>query len=208
MIGVRCVGACRGVVVAIVAVCLSAGVAWADSDCWCAQFVDLEDEIPTRNTSVFLRIAASAALTGLTWWGVDAIGLPNAQWYKISGLVVGISNAASALADLALPTDRAIARDAERIARSTLSEDLCADTLAGYAETTRTHRYITGLVDVGSGMTQILLLSPYGRYASGEIYDYVFLVTGGIDIVAGLIDLLFPTRFERAYREARETCGP
>jgi len=204
----RRVGWIGEILVAIALLSLSAAAVGADPDCWCAQFVDLEDEAPTRDASVFFRIAASAALTGVTLWGVDALGLPNAQWYKISALVMGASNTASALADLALPTARSIEADAERIAESILSEELCADTLAEYAQATRMHRYVSGIADLGSGMAQILLLSPYGRYASGGIYDYVFLVTGGIDIAGGLIRLVFPTRFERSYVEAREACGP
>ena len=87
-----------------------------------------------------------------------------------------------------------------------LSESLCQDTLAGYAERVRTHRYLSGVVNLGSGAAQILLLSPYGQYATGEVWDYLFLVTGGIDIVGGLINLLFSTPFERNFRDAKQAC--
>lgn len=196
----------KGIVAGIIVIALSAAIL-AKSDCWCAQFVDLQDEVSTRNASVFFRIAASVGLTGAAYWAADALGLPNPQWYKVGALVSGIANTASALADLMLPTQRAIERDAERIAESTLSEELCADTLSAYAGSVRAHRFVEGLVRMGSGAAQLLLLSPYGTYATGDIYDYVFLVTGGIDIVAGLINVIFPTRFERDYDDAVGACG-
>ena len=87
------------------------GAAQVDSDCWCAQYVGLREDTPTRGSDVLLRIAASAALTGATYWGVDYFGVPNADYYKISALVSGISSTADALADLALPTRRSIERD-------------------------------------------------------------------------------------------------
>ena len=181
-------------------------VAQVDSDCWCAQYVDLREDVPVRGSSVFLRIAASAALTGLTYWGVDYFAVPNAQYYKISALVSGISSTADALADLALPTRRTVERDEDDIAASVLSESLCQDTLNGYASRVRTHRYLSGVVNLGSGAAQILLLSPIGQYATGDVWDYVFLVTGGIDIIGGVISILFPTSFERDARDARRTC--
>lgn len=181
-------------------------VAQVDSDCWCAQYVDLREDVPVRGSSVFLRIAASAALTGLTYWGVDYFAVPNAQSYKVGALVSGISSTADALADLALPTRRSIERDEDDIAASILSESLCQDTLTGYASQVRTHRFLTGVVNLGSGAAQILLLSPIGQYATGDVWDYLFYVTGGIDIVGGMINLLFATPFEREVREARQTC--
>jgi len=199
-------GAVRGGLVALVLVCLS-GATLADSDCWCAQFVDLRDEIPTRGSSVFLSIAASAALTGAALWGINTYNPPNAQGYRMGALLIGGSNIASALTNLLLPTERSIERSEDRIAESVLSEDLCADTLRGYSSRVGMHRFVSGGIDVASGLGQILLLSPYGTYARGDLYDYVFLVTGGIDIVGGLIDILFSTRFERDVREARRTCG-
>ena len=181
-------------------------VAQVDSDCWCAQYVDLREDVPVRGSSVFLRIAASAALTGLTYWGVDYFAVPNAQSYKVGALVSGISSTADALADLAMPTRRSIERDEDEIAASVLSESLCRDTLNGYASQVRTHRYLSGVVNLGSGAAQILLLSPIGQYATGDVWDYLFYVTGGIDIIGGMINLLFATPFERAAREARQTC--
>jgi len=183
------------------------GLAQVDSDCWCAQYVDLREDVPTRNSSVFLRIAASAALTGLSFWGVDYLNPPNAQYYKISALVSGVSSTASALADLALPTVRSIGRDEDAIAKSTLSEGLCADTLMGYASRVRAHRYLSGAINLGSGAAQILLLSPIGQYATGDVWDYLFLVTGAIDIIGGLFDIIFSTSFERDVRDARRACG-
>jgi len=207
MRGDRHTGWAAKLLVLLAVLSLSGATALADSDCWCAQFVGLQDDVPVRGTSVFLRIVASAALTGGTFWAVDALGLPNAQWYKISALVSGTSNIASALADLTLPTRASIDRDEQEIARSTLSETLCADTLTGYASDVRTHRYLSGAIGIGSGIAQLALLSPTGRYATGSVLDYVFLITGGIDILGGLIDVLFSTRFERDVRDAREACG-
>jgi len=154
-----------------------------------------------------LRLASSIGLTAAMIWGANSLGLPNAAWLRTSSLVLGVSNAASALADLALPTQRSIEADAQRLADSTLSESLCADTLDGYAMRIRVHRYVSGLVNIGSGVAQIALLSPNGTYATGDVYDYVFLVTGAIDIASGLIDVLFSTRFERGVRDARLACG-
>ena len=199
-------GAVRGGLIALVLVCLS-GAALADSDCWCAQFVDLREEIPTRGSSVFLSIAASTALTGAALWGINAYNPPNAQGYRMGALLIGGSNIASALSNLLLPTERSIERAEDRIAESVLDEDLCADTLRGYSSRVGIQRFVSGGIDVVSGLGQILLLSPYGTYATGDFYDYVFLVTGGIDIVGGLIGILFSTRFERDVREARRTCG-
>jgi hypothetical protein len=189
-------------------VVLAAGIsAQIDEDCWCARFVDLKSDVPTRGSSVFLRLASSAALTGAMIWGANTLALPNAQWLTTTAMVLGGSNAASALADLAIPTRRSIEADEDRIAASTLSESLCADTLAGYAARTRIHRYVSGAVEIASGLAQLLLLGPSGTYATGDIYDYVFLVTGAFDIVGGLIDILFSTGFERGYRDARDLCG-
>jgi len=178
----------------------------ADSDCWCAQFVDLQHEVPTRNSSVILRIAASVGLTAGTFWAVDALGLPNPQWYKVGALVTGLSNTASALADLLLPTERGLERDADRIAASTLSEALCEETIAEYDSRVSTRRYLKGGVNLASGAAQLLLLGPGGVYATGDIYDYIYLITGGIDVVAGAIGVLFPTRFESEYRDAVDAC--
>ena len=178
----------------------------ADSDCWCAQYVDLQHEVPTRNSIVILRIAASLGLTAGTFWAVDALGLPNPQWYKVGALVSGLSNTASALVDLMIPTERELERDAERIADSTLSEDLCEETIADYKSRVSTHRYIKGGIGLASGASQLLLLGPGGVYSTGDIYDYVYLITGGIDIVGGAIGVLFPTRFEMDYRDAVDAC--
>jgi len=194
--------------IAFVLILAMPGAVLAESDCWCARYVDLRDEVPTRNVSVLLRIAASVGLTGATFWAVDALGLPNASWYKVGALVSGLSNTASALADLMLPTSRALERDAERIAESTLSEDLCAETLAEYAASVRTRRYVRGSIGLASGVAQFLLLSPYGTYATGDIYDYIYLVTGGLELGGGLISILFPTGFERGFEDAVEACGP
>lgn len=195
--------------VAVVALVVFA-VSWtvlADSDCWCAQFVDLREDVPTRSGSVFLRIAANAALIGLTYYVVDYVGPPNGDWYKMGALVTGGSNIGSSLASLMLPTKRAIERDEDDIAASVLSEDLCADTLRGYASRTTTHRVVKSAIDVASGLAQVFLLSPYGTYATGEILDYVYLVTGAIDIIGGAIKVLFPTSFERDVRDARKACA-
>jgi len=179
----------------------------ADSDCWCAQFVGLREDVPTRSGSVLLRIAANVALIGLTSYSVDYVGLPNGDWYKMASLVTGISGISSALSDLLLPTKRAIERDEDEIAASVLSEDLCADTLNGYARRTTTHRLINSAIDVTSGLAQVYLLSPYGPYGQGEILEYVYLVTGAIDLIAGTIKVLFRTSFERDVRDARTACG-
>lgn len=182
------------------------GMAQLDSDCWCAQYVDFRDDVPTRDSTVFLRLAASLALAGLTYWGVDYYAVPNAQSYKVSALVSGISSTADAVADLALPTRRSVERNEDDIAASVLSESLCKDTLTGYASQARTHRYLSGIVNLGSGAAQILLLSPIGQYATGDMWDYLFYITGGIDIVGGVINLLFSTPFERDVRDARLAC--
>ena len=200
-------GLLRGIAVAVVVLGVSAGALANDSDCWCAQFVDLQDEVPTRGSSVLLRLAASAGLTGVTFWAADALGLPNAQWVKVGALVSGVSSSASALADLLLPTQRGIDRAEQDVAESVLSEDLCQETLAGFARSVRSHRFISGAIDIGSGLAQLALLSPYGTYATGDIYDYVYLVTGGIDLVGGALSILFQTPFERGFRDARELCG-
>lgn len=197
------------VLVLVVGTILGLGLsvmAQVDSDCWCAQYVDLREDVPVRGSSVFLRVAASAALAGLTYWGVDYFAVPNAQYYKVSALVSGISSTADALADLALPSKSSIDRDEDDIAASVLSESLCQDTLNGYASQVRTHRYLSGVVNLGSGAAQILLLSPIGQYATGEVWDYLFYVTGGIDIIGGVINLLFSTPFERDVRDARQAC--
>jgi len=199
-------GRARIILVALVVVGISLPVL-ADSDCWCAQYVDLREDIPTRSGSFLLRVVANVALIGLTYWGVDYAGLPNADWYKVGALVTGGANIASAMTDLMRPTERTIARDEDRIAESVLSEDLCKDTLTGYASRVRTHRFLKGAIDVGSGVAQIALLSPYGTYATGDFLDYVYLVTGGIDIIGGTIKALFSTSFERDVRDARRTCG-
>jgi len=178
-----------------------------DSDCWCAQYVGLRDDVPTRGSFVLLRIAASAALTGLTYWGVDYFGIPNAQAYKASALLSGASSTALALADLALPTQRSIERDGDRIAESTLSEDLCAKTLTSYYTGSQAHRYLSGTINIASGIAQVLLFSPNGTYATGQFWDYLFYVTGGLDIIGGLINFFFPPSFERDFREALEICG-
>lgn len=193
------------IVVLLVSLSLSS---LADSDCWCAQYVDLEADVPTRTTNVFLRLGASVLLTGATLWGVDAVGLPHADWYKVGAIVAGASNVAHALNDLLLPTERSVEKDADRIAESTLSEDLCRGTLEDYLQAVRAHRLINGGINLASGAAQLLLLSPYGRYATGEIYDYVYLVTGGIDTLGGLFNVLFPTRFERLFGEAAAACLP
>ena len=193
---------------AVLALLFSSMAVLADSDCWCAQYVDLQDEVPTSSGSTVLRIAASVGLTALTYWAVDWVGLPNAQWYKVGALVSGVANTASALADLMLPSERSLERDAERISESVLAEDLCEETINGYFVSTRTHRYVTGAIHVTSGIAQLLLLGPAGVYATGDFYDYVYLVTGGIDLVAGTIGLIFPTPFEPAYRDAVAACSP
>ena len=87
-----------------------------------------------------------------------------------------------------------------------LSEDLCADTLRGYAGRTSMHRLVNSTIDVVSGLAQVFLLSPYGTYATGEVLDYVYLVTGAIDIIGGAIKVLFSTSFERDVRDARRAC--
>lgn len=194
---------------ALIVVLLVAGIsgaAFADSDCWCAQFVDLRGDVPTRGSSTFLSVAASVALIGFTYWGVDAAGLPNATWYKTGALVTGGSSIASALSNLLLPTKRSIERDEDDIADSVLSEDLCADTLSGYAGRTATHRIVNSAIDIGSGLAQVFLLSPYGTYATGEFLDYVYLVTGAIDLIGGVIKALFSKPFERDVRDARQEC--
>ena len=197
---------CRGVV-AVVLILSLASVALADSDCWCAQFVDLREDVPTQGSSIFLSIAASVALTGAGLWAINWVSPPNAQWYRTGALLWGGSNIASALSNLLLPTRRSIERDADRIANSVLSEDLCAETLTEYSGRVGLHRYVSSGINVVSGAAQILLLSPIGTYATGDFYDYVFLVTGGLELVGGLISILFSTTFERDVREARETCG-
>jgi len=186
---------------------LIGGAAFADSDCWCAQYVDLQDEVPTRSGSVFLRIAASVGLTALTYWGVDWVGLPNAQWYKVGALVTGLGNTADALADLMLPSERSLVRDAERIAESVLVEDLCEQTIDRYYANVRTHRYVSSAIHIASGAAQLLLLGPTGAYRTGDFYDYVYLVTGGLEIAGGAIGVLFSTPFERAYQDAVDACG-
>lgn len=186
------------------------GISWtvlADSDCWCAQFVDLREDVPTRSGSTLLRIAANVVLIGFTYYGVDYVGLPNGDWYKMGALVTGVSNIGSSLTNLLLPTKRAIERDEDDIAASVLSEDLCADTLKGYAGRTSMHRLVNSAIDVTSGLAQVFLLSPYGTYATGMLLDYVYLVTGAIDIIGGAIKVLFPTSFERDVRDARKACG-
>jgi len=169
--------------------------------------VDLQEEVPTRGSSVFLSIAASVALTGAGLWAINWVKPPNAQWYRTAALLWGGSNIASALSNLMLPTRRSIERDADRIADSELSEGLCADTLTGYSGQVSMHRFVSNGISVTSGIAQILLLSPIGTYATGDFYDYVFLVTGGLELVGGVIGLLFSTRFERDVREARLDCG-
>ena len=194
----------------LVMVLVVLGISWtvlADSDCWCAQFVGLREDVPTRSGSFLLKTAANVALIGLTYYSVDYVGLPNGDWYKMGALVMGVSNIGSALTNLLLPTKRAIERDEDEIAASILSEDLCADTLRGYAGRTSTHRLIGSAIDMTSGLAQVLLLSPYGTYATGTVYDYVYLVTGAIDIIWGAIKLLFSTSFERDVRDARRACG-
>ena len=206
MNGLRSSTFVRVLVVALVVL----GISWtvlADSDCWCAQFVDLREDVPTRSGSTFLRIAANVALIGFTYYGVDYVGLPNGDWYKMGALVTGVSNIGSSLTNLLLPTKRAIEEDEDEIAASVLSEDLCADTLRGYAGRTSMHRLVNSAIDVVSGLAQVFLLSPYGTYATGEILDYVYLVTGAIDIIGGAIKVLFATPFERDVRDARRACG-
>lgn len=196
----------RVLVVAVVVL----GLSWtvlADSDCWCAQFVGLREDVPTRSGSVLLRTAANLALIGFTYYGVDYVGLPNGDWYKMGALVTGTSNIGSALTNLLLPTERAIERDEDDIAASVLSEELCADTLKGYASRVTMHRLVNGAIDVVSGLAQIFLLSPYGTYATGDVLDYVYLVTGAIDIIGGAVKALFSTSFERDVRDARRACG-
>ena len=186
------------------------GISWtvlADSNCWCAQFVDLREDVPTRSGSALLRIAGNVALIGLTYYGVDYVGLSNGDWYKMGALVTGVSNIGLALNNLLLPTERAIERDEDEIAASMLSEDLCADTLRGYAGRVTTHRLVKSAIDMASGLAKVFLLSPYGTYATGEIFDYVYLVTGAIDLIGGTIKVLFRTSFERGMRDARKACG-
>jgi hypothetical protein len=196
----------RVLVVALVVL----GLSWtvlADSDCWCAQFVDLREDVPTRSGSVFLGIAANVALIGLTYYVVDYVSPLNGDWYKMGALVTGASNIGSSLTNLLLPTKRAIERDEDEIAASVLSEDLCAATLKGYASRVTMHRLLNSGIDMASGLAQIFLLSPYGTYATGEILDYVYLVTGAIDIIGGAINVLFSKAFERDVRDAQEACG-
>ena len=194
--------------VVVLALLVLSATVLADSDCWCAQYVDLQDEVPTRSGSVFLRIAASVGLTSLSYWAVDWFGLPNAQWYKVGALVSGLSNTATAVASLMLPSERSLERDAEDIAASVLLEGQCERTIARYYASTRAHRYVKNAIHVLSGTAQILLLGPSGAYSTGDFYDYVYLITGGLDLIGGTIGLIFSSPFERAYGEAVAACSP
>ena len=194
-------------IVVLLLVGISGVLVLADSDCWCAQFVDLREDIPTRRGSVLLSTVASAALIGVTFYATDYLGLPNADWVKMGALVTGVGNISSSLSNLLLPTERAVERAEDRIADSVLDEELCADTLTGYAGRVSLHRYLNSAIDIVSGLAQVLLLSPTGTYATGELWDYVYLVAGGIDLIGGVIKALFSTPFERDVRDARRACG-
>ena len=205
MNGLRSSGLVRVLAVALVVLSISWTVL-ADSDCWCAQYVGLREDVPTRSGSVLLKTAANLALIGFTYYGVDYVGLPNGDWYKMGALVTGVSNIGSALTNLLLPTKRAIERGEDDIAASVLSEELCADTLRGYAGRVTMHRLVNSAIDVVSGLAQVFLLSPYGTYATGDVLDYVYLVTGAIDVIGGAIKVLFSKPFERDVWDARRAC--
>ena len=196
----------RGILVLVLILSL-ASMALADSNCWCSQFVDLRDDIPTRGSSPFLSIAASVALTGAGLYVVDLFNPPNATWYRTGALIWGASNIASALTTLLLPTPRSVERAADGIVDSSLSGSLCAATLTDFAGRVSLQRFVSGGIDVASGLGQIFLLSPIGAFATGGFYDWVFLLTGGLDFVGGLLRVLFPTGFERDVRAARLDCG-
>ena len=119
-----------------------------------------------------------------------------------------MSSAISTLASLTLPSRRDIETDGSLLSDSNPdAERLCTEALAGYADATRKHRYVSGLVDVGTGIAQILLLSPHGKYARGDVWDYVFLASGIVKLLFGLVDFALPTPFERDYDDAVLRCG-
>jgi len=207
--GLRNGRALRGIAIGalLLALC-SSSAGLADTGCWCARFEELADGIPTRSPSLLLGLGVTAATSALSIWSVDLLGLSHPEWFKAGAVVSGVSSAASSLVGLVLPSRRDIKRDVDFAAGIGLNADLvCAEALAGHADAVRTHRYLSGLIDLGTGVTHILLLSPYGTYARGDVWDYLYLASGIVKMLFGLADLALPTSFERDYADAVLQCG-
>jgi hypothetical protein len=150
----------------------------------------------------------AAATSGLSIWSVDLLDLSHPEWFRTSAVLAGVSSAASTLGGLTLPSRRDIEAVKGPLSDSGLhGEQSCEKALARYADAARTHRYISGLIDLGTGAAHLLVLSPYGKHARGDVWDYLSLASGIVKILFGLADFALPTPFERDYGDALLRCG-